>query len=180
MSRNGKQLPDEVKSHIVQALACFDTPSAVVASVKAEFGMVVSPQQVEGYDPTKRAGRALSEKWRLLFEATRETFIHDSSQIAIAHRSTRLRALQRMAQTAEARGNFPLAAQLYKQAAEEMGNVYSNKRELTGKDGKDLPAAATRAVSPVAIFALPDNGRGDTLIEEARRLGIDPAAFGLN
>ena len=60
-----------------------------------------------------------------------------------------------MAAKAEAKGNFPLAAQLHKQAAEEMGNAYTNRRELTGKDGKDLPAPPPA----VAIFALPDNGR---------------------
>lgn len=156
MSRNGKQLSDDVKRHIVQALACFDSPSVVVASVKAEFDVAVSRQQVELYDPTKHAGRTLSQKWRTLFEAARKSFVDDSSQIAIAHRSTRLRALQRMATAAEGKGNFPLAAQMHKQAAEEMGNAYTNRREITGKDGKDLPTAQPA----VAIFALPDNGRG--------------------
>lgn len=40
-------LKNEVKSFIVQALACFDTPSQVVESVKNEFGVVVTRQQVE-------------------------------------------------------------------------------------------------------------------------------------
>jgi hypothetical protein len=148
-------LPDELKSHIVQALACFDPPSAVVASVKADFDRDVSPQAVQAYDPTKHAGRKLSKQWRELFEATRKAFIEEAAQVPIAHRSTRLRALNRMAAQAEKRGNYALAAQLHKQAAEEMGNAYTNRREVTGKDGKDLPAAAPA----VAIFALPDNGR---------------------
>ncbi|WP_279141297.1 DUF2280 domain-containing protein, partial [Sphingomonas paucimobilis] len=95
-------------------------------------------------------------KWRVLFEQARKAFIEDTSTIPIAHRSSRLRALQRMATAAERKGNYPLAAALNKQAAEEMGNAYTNRRELTGKDGKDLPAPA----AAVAIFALPDNGRG--------------------
>ena len=61
-----------------------------------------------------------------------------------------------MAQAAERKGNYPLAAALNKQAAEEMGNAYTNRREVTGKDGKDLPAPVANAV---AVFALPDNGR---------------------
>ncbi|WPZ05647.1 DUF2280 domain-containing protein [Pelagerythrobacter marinus] len=149
------KLTDDVKTFIVQALACFDTPSQVVDAVNQEFGVTVTRQNVEKYDPTKVAGKNLAPKWRAMFEQARKSFIEDSSQIAIAHRSTRLRALQRMAAKAEAKGNFPLAAQLHKQAAEEMGNAYTNRRELTGKDGKDLPAPA----APVAIFALPDNGR---------------------
>ena len=61
-----------------------------------------------------------------------------------------------MATAAEDRGNMPLAAQLLEQAAKEMGNAFTNRHELTGKDGKDLPVAP----APVAIFELPNNGRG--------------------
>lgn len=155
MAARKKQMTDQVKSFVVQAIASFDTPSQVVAAVKDEYGIVMTPQAVQTYDPTKHAGRNLSPKWRALFEKARKAFCDDSTSIPIAHRSTRLRALQRMATAAEKKGNFPLAAQLHKQAAEEMGNAYTNRREITGKDGKDLPAAAP----PVAIFALPDNGR---------------------
>lgn len=149
------RITDDVRTFIVQALACFDTPSQVVEAVHQEFGLRITRQNVEKYDPTKVSGAKVAPKWRALFEAARKSFVDDSSQIAIAHRSTRLRALQRMATAAEAKGNYPLAAQLHKQAAEEMGNAYTNRREITGKDGKDLPAAAPA----VAIFALPDNGR---------------------
>lgn len=156
MKGNAPAIADEVKRFIINALAAFDSPSQVAAAVKEEFGVEVSRQAVEGHDPTKHAGRKLATKWRDLFEASRAGFIAEATQVPIAHRSTRLRALHRMAQVAERKGNFPLAAQLHKQAAEEMGNAYTNRRELTGKDGKDLPAAAPA----VAVFALPDNGRG--------------------
>ncbi|WP_169194944.1 DUF2280 domain-containing protein [Devosia sp. MC1541] len=149
------KLSDDVKTFIVQSLACFDTPSVVVAAVKQEFGEVITRQSVEGYDPNKRAGANLSEKWKSLFEETRKTFLEDTSKIAISHRAVRLRALQRMAEKAETQGNMALAANLMEQAAKEVGDSYTNRRELTGKDGKDLPAA----VSPVTIFQLPDNGR---------------------
>lgn len=155
MAARKPTIPDEVKRFIINALAAFDTPSQVVAAVKEEFGVDVSRQAVEGHDPTKHAGRNLAAKWREMFEASRTGFISEATSVPIAHRSTRLRALYRMAQAAERKGNYPLAAALNKQAAEEMGNAYTNRREVTGKDGKDLPAAAPA----VAIFALPDNGR---------------------
>lgn len=155
MAARQPTIPDEIKRFIINALAAFDTPSQVVAAVKEEFGVDVSRQAVEGHDPTKHAGRNLAAKWREMFEASRAGFINEATAVPIAHRSTRLRALYRMAQAAERKGNYPLAAALNKQAAEEMGNAYTNKREITGKDGKDLPAAAPA----VAIFALPDNGR---------------------
>jgi hypothetical protein len=156
MAANNPAITDEVKAFIIQALASFDTPSQVVEAVKAEYGIVVTAQNVQNYDPTKYAGRKLAEKWRIVFEKSRKAFVDDCTGIPIAHRSTRLRALQRMATKAESMKNYPLAAQLHKQAAEEMGNAYTNRRELTGKDGKDLPSAAPA----VAVFALPDNGRG--------------------
>ncbi len=157
MAKNNKEMTDEVKAFVVQGLASFDSPTQVVEAVKAEYGLTLTPQGVQAYDPTKYSGRKLATKWRVLFENARKAFVEDSSSIPIAHRSTRLRALQRMAAKAEAAKNYPLAAQLHKQAAEEMGNAYTNRRELTGKDGKDLPAPT--AVPAVAIFALPDNGR---------------------
>lgn len=156
MAATNPDMTDDIRTFIVQALACFDTPSTVVEAVKQEFDVVVTPQAVQAYDPTKHAGRNVADKWRELFESGRKSFVDEANKVPIAHRATRLRALHRMAQMAEKKGNLPLAAQLHKQAAEEMGNAYTNRRELTGKDGKDLPAPA----QPVAIFALPDNGRG--------------------
>lgn len=128
----------------------------VADAVKEEFGISITRQAVQAYDPTKAQGKSLSEKWRILFEKSRQAFIDDVSTIPIANKATRVRALNRMAAKAETMKNFALAAQLHKQAAEEMGNAYTNKRELSGPGGKDLPAA----MPAVAVFALPDNGRG--------------------
>lgn len=151
------KLTDEVRTFIVQSLACFDPPSVVVAAVKREFGVIVTPQSVEAYDHTKRAGRKSAPRWRALYDETRKAFLEDTSKIAISHRAVRLRALQRMAEKAESMGNMALAAQLHEQAAKECGDAYSNRHKLehTGKDGKDLPASP----APVTIFQLPDNGR---------------------
>ncbi|TWA71903.1 hypothetical protein FBZ84_101169 [Azospirillum baldaniorum] len=130
-------LNDDAKLFIVQALACFDTPSQVVEAVKQEFGEVIPRQQVELYDPTKRAGRKLAEKWKAIFKETRETFLEDTSAIGISHKAVRLRALNRMAAKAETMGNMALAAQLMEQAAKECGDAFTNKvrNEHTGKDG---------------------------------------------
>jgi hypothetical protein len=127
-------LPDEVRAFIVQALACWDTPSEVVKAVKETFGLAVSRQAVEAYDPTKRAGAALAPAHRALFEATRAAFLADSATIGISHRAVRLRTLDRLADRAEAMGNIALAAELLEQAAKEVGNAFTNKREVAGDD----------------------------------------------
>jgi hypothetical protein len=129
------RLTHEQQTFVVQALACFDSPSVVSNTLKKEFSIVFSPQAIECYDPTKRAGRNLSVKWRSLFDETRKTFLEDTATIAISHRAVRLRALQRMADKAEGQGNMSLASSLLKQAAEEVGGSYTNRREITGKDG---------------------------------------------
>ena len=121
-------LKNEVKSFIVQALACFDTPSQVVEAVKSEYGVVVSRQQVETHDPTKSAGKGLAVKWATLFHDTRKRFREETAEIPIANRAFRLRGLGRMAEKAEAMRNLALTAQLYEQAAKEVGDVYVNRR----------------------------------------------------
>lgn len=149
------KLSDEVKTFIVQALACFDSPSTVAAAVKAEFKIEASRQLVESHDPNKVAGKAIAPKWRELFTVTRKAFLDDASQIGISHRSVRLRKLDAQIALNEQRGNSAMVATLLEQAAKEMGGAFTNRREFTGKDGKDLPAPT----APVTFFQLPDNGR---------------------
>lgn len=130
-------LKGEVKAFIVQSLACFDTPSQVVELVKKEFGLSITRQQVESHDPTKANGRGLAQKWVELFHETRKRFQTELSDIPIANKAYRLRALDRMMTRAEGMKNMALAASLMEQAAKEVGDAYTNKLkvESTGKDG---------------------------------------------
>lgn len=131
-------LTEDVKAFIVHALACFDTPQQVAEAVKVEFGLTVPRQQCQAYDPTKHMGRGLSAKWRGIFDATRKAFLEDQATIPIANKNFRLRALDRLYQAAASRGNVALAAQLLEQAAKESGGAFTNRREMTGKDGAPL------------------------------------------
>lgn len=160
------RLTNEQKTYVVQALACFDGPSAVAKALKEDFGVTITPQAIECYDPNKRAGRGLADKWRAIFEETRSAFLEDTSQIGISHRAVRLRTLQRMVVRAETIGNLVLAKDLLEQAAKEVGNAYTNRRELTGAGGGPI-----RQVDETKSEA--------ELIEQAQKLGIDPAALGL-
>lgn len=127
-------LRSEVKAFIVQALACFDTPSQVAESVKKEFGIVISRQQCESHDPTKFAGKGLGAKWAELFHSARKRFRDETEEIPIANRAYRLRALGRMAEKAESMRNMALTAQLLEQAAKECGDVYVNKQKKADTD----------------------------------------------
>lgn len=142
-------LRDEVKAFVVQALACFDTPSQVVTAVKAEFGLEVSRQQCEAYDPTKYVGRNLHAKWRALFEDTRKRFREETADIPIANRAYRLRTLGRMAEKAENMKNMALTAQLLEQAAKECGDVFVNRRMEPTK-----PHGSEAGAEPAAEYVL--------------------------
>ncbi|MFJ7281870.1 DUF2280 domain-containing protein [Pseudomonas sp. NPDC099000] len=135
-------LKNEVKSFIVQALACFDTPSQVVESVKNEFGVVLSRQQVETHDPTKTSGKGLALKWQTLFHDTRKRFREETAEIPIANRAFRLRALGRFVEKAETMKNIALAMQVLEQAAKEVGDIYVNRHRKDEPD--EEPAIPTR------------------------------------
>ncbi|MDR9889848.1 MULTISPECIES: DUF2280 domain-containing protein [Enterobacteriaceae] len=130
-------LKGEVKAFIVQSLACFDTPSQVVESVKKEFGLAIPRQQVESHDPTKANGKGLAQKWVDMFNATRERFQSEISDIPIANKAYRLRVLDRMATRAEGMKNLALTAEIIEQAAKECGDAYTNKHkfEHSGPNG---------------------------------------------
>lgn len=130
-------LKPEVKAFIIQSLACFDTPSQVVESVKKEFGLTISRQQAEAHDPTKASSKGLAKKWIEMFHATRERFQNEIADIPIANKAYRLRVLDRMATNAEKMKNYGMTSQLIEQAAKEMGDAYTNKHkfEHSGPNG---------------------------------------------
>lgn len=123
-------LKPEVRAFIVQELACFDTPSQIVESVQKEFKVQVTRQQVASHDPTKVAGKGLAQKWVDLFNRTRDRFLNEISDIPIANKAYRLRALDRMMTKAESMRNMALAASLMEQAAKECGDAYTNKQKV--------------------------------------------------
>ena len=147
-------LSSEVKAFIVQALACFDTPSQVAEAVKREFSVEVSRQQVESHDPTKRCSKTLAKRWVEMFHDARKRFREATVEIPIANRAYRLRALGRMAEKAENMKNMALTAQLLEQAAKEVGDVYVNRQTKNENPHDNL--APTRVQVDVVDARKPD------------------------
>lgn len=125
-------LKEPVKIFIVQALACRDTPQEVVEQVKQEFGVDISRSQCECYDPTKYSGRNLSKKFVELFESTREKFDEGLIDIPIANKYYRLKQYQRQLEKTR---NVKTALKILEQAAKDIGGQFTNRQEITGKDG---------------------------------------------
>lgn len=156
------ELSDEVKRFIVQELACWSSPSDVAKAVKEDFGLEITRQRVQTYDPTKAAGKALGPELKAIFEKTRAEYLTDTAQIGIAQKTFRLRMLERMAAKAEGSGNMALAAQLCEQAAKEMGNAYTNKRELSGPNGGPIQTQEMHDLSDEQLAAIAAGGGAGT------------------
>jgi len=132
-------LTPEIKTFIVQALACFDTPSQVAEAVRANFGLTVSRQLVETNDPTKRCSKGLAKRWVTLFKDTRNSFREAMVEVPIASRAYRLRALGRLAESAEASGNLVQAGRILEQAARECGDMYAPSAARSGSPARTKP-----------------------------------------
>jgi hypothetical protein len=152
-----QQLSDEVKTFIVQELACFETPSEVEKSVKAMFDITISRQRVQGYDPTKRQGKDLGKEMRAIFEETRKTFLEETALIGIANRAVRLRKLDKIA--ADNAKNPMVVMQACEAAAKEMGGAYSNKLEHkhSGQVGMPVQAVVVNTTDPLEAAKIYQN-----------------------
>ena len=129
-------LKEPVKIFIVQALACRDTPQEVAEQVLQEFGVKVDRKQCQSYDPTKAAGKNLSKKFIDLFNETREKFDAGLIDIPIAQKFYRMRQYQKHLEK-NAR-NTVMSLNIMKQAAQDLGGQFTNRQEITGKDGKPI------------------------------------------
>lgn len=121
------------KYFIVRSLAVFNTPQETVTLVKEEFNIDVSRQQVESYDPTKRAGKDLSIELKGEFELARKEFLDTPQNIPIANLSVRLQRLENQYQ--KHGKNRVAALSILKQAAQDLGGQFTNRQEITGKGG---------------------------------------------
>lgn len=130
------QLKKEIKLFIVRSLAVFNTPSETAEAVYQEFEVKITKQNCEKYDPTKRSGENLSAELKAEFEATRKQFLDNPQHIPIANLAYRLQLMQRVINGAGK--NSVLILKTLEQAAKDEGGAFTNRKEITGADGKPL------------------------------------------
>lgn len=142
MADSKPKLTDVHRDFLVRELACYSTPKEVADLLKETYGVTITPQSVEYYDPAKPAGKKgkpLSKKWADRHAAYRKAFLTDIEQhVPTANKSVRVREYDKLYRRAKARGNDVLAASHLEHIAKEVGNVHTNRREHTGRDGKPL------------------------------------------
>ena len=152
------RLSREHKTFVVSHLACYDTPSEVRTAFLERFGKEISLSQLAYYDPSNaQSGRELAQEWKDLFAEVRADFISDTGGIAIAQKAYRLRRLDRIAREAHQMRNYRLEMEVLEQAAKEVGDTFTNRRELTGKNGTPLQSAGFTSADIAAARELLDN-----------------------
>jgi len=117
------RLSEAIKLFITQELACFSSPSAVSRRVEEAFGISISRQQVQLYDPDGCNGYKVADRWRQIHAETRRRFLDSVGDIAIANAAYRLKQLDRLHMAAFRKGDIRAAMRTLELAAREVGYV---------------------------------------------------------
>jgi hypothetical protein len=132
------------KVFIVRSLAQFMTPTEVVKDIKEKFGIDVTPQQVEYYDPTKVAGANLPQEFVDLFHEARKKYIEQPIyNIEGANDIVQLKVLSTL--FIKKQNNTRDAIKLSDQMQKIVKGYYEKKIEITGKDGGPLQTTTFQA-----------------------------------
>lgn len=130
-------LTDDIKTLIVDRLACFVTPSQIIEELRKDHNLTVNSNQVVYYNPRAAQSRHIHPKWVELFESRRKAFVIRVSDLPGYHQAYRLSVLQALLEKNLANGKTAsprLTMEILKQMAEEAGDKYTNKikNEISG------------------------------------------------
>jgi len=157
------KLTDEHRAFLVRELACYSTPKQAADALKERYGITITAQAAEHYDPAKSAASE-SEKWKEMFDGCRRKFLdHVEDSVPEANKAVRVKNLAAWSRTLEKKDSYMAAATLYEQIAKELGNVHTNRREFTGRDGKPLQIQDVSEMTPEQVN------------DELRAIAKDPA-----
>jgi hypothetical protein len=156
-----KRLTIEQKRFLVRCLASKMTPQAAAESLADHYGVEITRQNAENYDPTKALGHNLSEDLKKLFWEVRMAFWANVDAVPIAHKGARLLELQEdLDALAEKKASVPPKAggmlatitkerrEILKQAAQEVGGIF--EREKPEGDGQPTEAILQHFQNQVA------------------------------
>jgi hypothetical protein len=155
-------LTNQQKAWIVGAFARFDGVAEVCRSFKDEYGLDLSKSHALAYNPGGASYRG-APKWHDLFERERKAFLDNVSAIGIANKTVRMARLEKLCVIAMERKNVKLAAELMEQAAKEMGEVFTNRREVKSESKLSLSHLTTEElrneiISDLAKFGVDATG----------------------
>ena len=158
----GLTLTTEQKTFIVRCFARFETVSEVCRSFKEKYTVELPRARACQYNVLSASFYGAA-KWVDIFRAERTRFLANADDIGITNKTVRLQRLEALCCIALERKNVKLAAELMEQAAKEMGEVFTNKREIKS-DVRSLTATMTT-----------DELRNE-ILADLKALGVDAPA----
>jgi hypothetical protein len=142
-------LSEPVKRFIVQRLACYESPSQVVAAVKEVFGIEITRQRAWTYTP--KSGTEISQELKDLFVTTREEYRKMEAEVGVAQLRYRMERRQKWLEILEGtlvkmadapRPNVALLAATIERlegvlqgSAKDQGGAFTNRHVLSGAVG---------------------------------------------
>ena len=156
---NGK-LTNEQKTYVVRRLAEYDKPTAIALGLKEVFGVTISHQAVEHYDPERPAGHDLAQKWRDLFWQARRAFIESIADVGTMLKPVRMHIRERMALQEWEAGRCKIANEILDSIAKEAGGAFVTRHEPVGKGLIPMTATITHT-GPAEPLPAPDAAQDD-------------------
>ncbi len=139
-----RKLTDPQKEFMVQCLARYMSPQEAADALSEQYGVTITPQSAQHYDPNKWAGRTLSARLKKLFERAREDYLKDAQKhIPIANKTVRLQKLTDQLKKFERQGNSMGVMRVLEQVAKEVGGSFTNLRQHTGRGGGPIETMNT-------------------------------------
>lgn len=120
-------------------LAAFRSIVTIQEHFQQEYGLELAARQIGGYDPSRTYYDA-GQKWREVFDFARKRYLEEVASVPAANQGYRLNLLNEMIKDALKEKKPALAAQLLKQAAEEVGGVLTNQRDVKIQDDRKQAA----------------------------------------
>jgi len=142
------------RAFLVKEFACFAGPKEAVQGLMDKFGIEISEQGAQHYDPSMKQGQRLGKKWKELFRVVRAAFIDDVVEtVPESIKSVRIRRLAEASRRYGEHGNYLAMAKMLEQIAKEVGNVHTNRHEFTGRDGGAIKFEDVSAMTDEQIDA---------------------------
>lgn len=162
--RSSHKLTDEQKAYVVRRLAEYDKPVAIAQGLKEIFGVTISHQAIEHYDPGRPAGHDLALKWRDVFLEARRAFLERTADIGPARKDVRMRLRERLMMEEWEAGRCKTANEILDSIAKDAGGAFDSKhmREHFGFGGIQPIVTITRSSDcPLAPAMDGDDGEPD-------------------
>lgn len=151
-----KKLSKEIQFFIVEQLARFRSSKQIIDEVKELFNEILTKQNIYYYsklcnNPLPENAAKATKALREHFDESRKKFKKDVESIGGFHQPYRMQILQDELDAELAKvyplKRTPVITDILKQMAEEVGGKYTNRRELTGADGKPLIPVEQMAIA---------------------------------